>query len=279
MHLGHRFVIGAAERAAREAGRPCGVVTFDVDPDELFAPGSLKKLQSNEERIAMLASLPVDYVAVVPFTRRTASLAPRAFLDALFGGSTPSGVFVGADFRFGSKAAGDVPLLSEWARPRSMAVTAVEELEAGGAPVRSTRIRRLLAEGLVGEANGLLGRPYSFSGAVRKGRGEGAGMGFATANFDVPENRRILADGVYGGYVLVDGERVKAAISSGVPPTFEGESEDNLEAHLIGFEGDLYGRVLEVQFVERLHPMARFEDVDSLIEAVNADISWVEANL
>lgn len=279
VHLGHRVLIDEMVESSRRSGSPSAVVTFDIDPDELFGKDRLKKLQSNEERISMLASLPVDYVAVIPFTREFASLPPEEFLDEVLGGLGVSGVFVGSDFAFGSKAAGDVGLLSRWGDANGVDVSVAGLLEVDGVPAKSTNIRRFLGEGNVCEARKLLGRNYSFEGVVLKGRGEGMQMGFATANLNVPEDRLILADGVYGGYGTVDGVRCKAAISAGVPPTFASRSKDNLEVHLLGFEGDLYGRRLEVEFAEWLRPLIEFESVDELADTVQANIAWIEENL
>lgn len=158
VHLGHRLVIGKAIEDARSHGRKSIIFTFDIDPDELFAPDALEKLQSNEERIDTLASLPVDYVAVLPFDREVASLAPEEFLDEYFGPTTPAAVYVGSDFRFGAHAAGNGMLLGRWGSDHGMSVNSIGLLEIDGAPVKSTRIRKLLNEGNANEANRLLGR-------------------------------------------------------------------------------------------------------------------------
>lgn len=279
VHAGHRAVARQAAAVAAESGAPSAMVTFDRDPDELFAAAGARKLQSNDERIGMLARLPVDFVAVVPFTREFAGLPPAVFLDDVLGRMQPSYVLVGSDFRFGAKAAGDVGMLAEWGRRNAVGVEVVDLLEVAGAPVKSTRIRRLLGEGDVKGAAELLGRPYSYAGTVRKGRGDGASFGFATANLQVPPERQLPADGVYAGYATVDGARYKAAISVGIPPTFAEESRDNLEVHLLGFEGDLYGREVCVEFVERLRPMQKFDALDDLVAAVEGDIAWIEENL
>ena len=279
VHVGHVAVARRAVAAAAESGVPSAIVTFDVDPDELFAAEGARKLQSNDERIAMLAQLPVDYVAAIPFTRQFAALPPAAFLDDVLGRMEPSRVLVGSDFRFGARAAGDVRMLAEWGRRNAVGVEVVDLLEVAGAPAKSTRIRHLLDDGDVKGASELLGRPFSYAGCVCKGRGDGASLGFATANLQVPPNRQLPADGVYAGYATVDGVRYKAAVSVGIPPTVAEGSRDNLEAHLLGFEGDLYGRDVRIEFVERLRPMRKFDDMDDLVAAVKGDIAWIEGNL
>ena len=279
VHAGHRFIIGRAQDAARAEGSRCVVITFDTDPDELFAPSSFRKLMSDEARLAALSSLDVDAVAVLSFDRELAAQEPLAFLDRLFGAHAPRSLHVGRDFRFGSHAAGSVEELMQWGEPRGMQVDAVDLLELDGAPVTSTRIRSLLADGDVAEAERLLGRFYAVSGTVLKGRGEGREMGFSTANLVVPEQLHVLREGVYAGYALVDGVRYKAAISCGVSPTFADRAKANLEVHILDFEGDLYGKEVEVAFVAWLRPMIEFPSVDELIKTVTANIQWVRDNL
>lgn len=281
VHAGHRFIIGEAAAASeRLGGARCVVVTFDRDPDELFAHGSLRKLMSNEARIRALASLPhVDAVAVLPFTREFAALAPDDFLEQTFGSAhVPAALHVGFDVRFGARAAGTVDDLAAWGASRGMSVVSHDLLVLDGAPVTSTRIRKLLSGGLIKQANALLGARYTAFGTVHPGRGEGADMGFATANLNVPEELRVLGDGVYAAYAHVLGVRYKAAVNVGVAPTFEGATA-NMEVHILDFAGDIVGEQVEVEFVEWLRPMKKFDDVDVLIKTVMGNINWVRDNL
>lgn len=279
LHLGHRKVIDSAIDAARREGCSSVVVTFHIDPDEMFAAASLKKLSSNEARVKRLSGLPVDYVGVLKFDEQLASMQPDRFLDEVFGSNVPRCMYVGTDFRFGRNASGGVLELEGWGKPRGMSVHPVGLLELGGEAVKSTRIRNLLAKGKVQEARDLLGHMYEVSGRVRSGRGEGADMGFATANIQIPESMKVVADGVYGGYAIVDGKPFKAAISVGIPPTFEQASSDNLEVHILDFDGSLYGSFITVQFAEWLRPMEKFEDVDLLVRQVQKDIAHIRAAL
>ncbi len=159
VHEGHRFIIGEAVNTAREEGRASAVITFDIDPDEVFAADRLKKLMTNEARIAKLAELDVDAVVVLPFSREFAAQSPEDFLNACFGGGVPSHIHIGSDFHFGRKAAGNVESLRAWGAERGMEVHGHELVAEGGRPVTATRIRGLLSEGRAREAATVWGAP------------------------------------------------------------------------------------------------------------------------
>lgn len=279
VHRGHRYIIGEAARSAQEGAGPCVVLTFDVDPDEVFRPDALKKLMSNERRLAAIASLEgVDAVVVFPFTRAFAALEPVEFLEEVFGGHVPASIHVGRDFRFGAKAAGGIEQLEAWARPHGMRVFGHGLLQAEGAPVTSTRIRGLLGQGRIEQANELLGAAYAVEGAVEPGRAAGRDMGFRTANLKIAPSIRALGEGVYAAWATVGEKRFKAAVSVGVSPTFD-EATANVEVHILDFDGNLYDRVLVVEFVSFLRPMIKFESAEELIATVMGNIQWVRENL
>lgn len=278
VHKGHAYLLDRARDEARRLGGRFVVITFDIDPDERFHPDSLKKLMTNDARIALLSEL-CDAVAVLPFTAEFAGSSPQAFLDATFASGVPAALHVGVDVRFGAKAAGTVEDLRAWGDAHGMVVRAHELLGIDGAPVTATRIRGLLGAGDIAEANKLLGRRYSVEGTVYAGRGEGADMGFRTANLKMPPQLRTLADGVYAAYAVVDGARYKAAVNVGVAATFADRSTATCEAHLLHFQGDLYGKDVEIEFAEWLRPMRKFDDIDELIATVKDNIRWVDENL
>mgnify|MGYP004453943075 CR=1 FL=1 len=280
VHRGHRCLIDATIADAHERGTNAVVVTFDIDPDELFDPDGLRKLMSNGARIDALAQTGVDCVLVLPFTKEFAALEPEDFLTTCFGVALPLSLNVGSNFRFGRKAKGDVYELSLWGAKHGMAVFAHDLEELSGEPVSATRIRKLLFDGRnIKQANKLLGRPYRMGGRVERGRQEGRDMGFRTANVFVAKQLRALGEGVYAAYATVDGNRYKAAVSVGVSPTFADETHAFCEAHLLDFDADIYGDIIELDFIEWLRPMMKFDDVDELISTVMGNINWVRANL
>ncbi len=278
VHLGHQYLLNCAKEEARIRDARFVVLTFDIDPDERFAPARLKKLMSNEARLNHLA-LYADEVAVLPFTEKLSSSQPLEFLSCTFKQGIPASLHVGTDFHFGFKAQGGVKDLRSWAKGRGVEVHAHDLLEEEGKPITATRIRSLLASGAVEKANELLGHPYAVSGEVYVGRGEGADMGFRTANLAIGDSLRALGDGVYAAYALVDGRRYKAAVNMGVAASFADRSTATCEAHLLDFSGDLYGKSIELQFTHWLRPMRKFDDIDELIATVKGNIDWVRKNL
>ncbi len=279
VHRGHRFLLEQTVRTARATGGRALALTFDIDPDELFRPDRLKKLLTNEDRIAELAESGVDGVVVLPFTREFASASPQAFLERTFGPCPPAFLHVGADFRFGAHAAGDVGSLQEWAAGVGARICAHDLKSADGAPITATRIRTLLAQARLDEANELLGGFYRLRGTVEHGRGEGADMGFRTANLSPSFAYRVLGEGVYAAYADVAGKRYRAAASVGVSPVFAGSAKASCEVHVLDFSGDLYGSSIVVRFVKFLRPMIKFDTVDELVSTVQGNISWVRENL
>ena len=277
MHEGHRYLIGQAIESSGAKQRSM-VLTFDIDPDEVFHPMRLRKLMRNEDRLQSLVLSGIDDVVVLPFVPSWYSKEPREFLRDMFGISAPSHLHVGEDFRFGSRASGTVDTLCQWSAHSGCRIHAHHLVSADNKPITATRIRLLLESGKVKDAAQLLGRPYRLRGGVVKGRGEGADLGFATANLHVDEMERVLGDGVYAAYAEVDGEVFKSAVSVGVAPTFENATA-NIEAHLLDFEGDLVGKELSLDFIEYLRPMMRFATIEELVCTVNGNIAWVRDNL
>ncbi len=284
VHIGHQFLIDQAIRDARRRGVAACALTFDQDPDELFRPSSLKKLMTNNARIAALAASGVDDVVVLSFGKQFAALLPDEFLTCMFADTPPAAIHLGYDAHFGARAAGDVETLQVWARKRysvgraSYQVVSHDLLIYDGMPVTSTRIRALLAQGLVGGANSLLGKRYRLKGRIVEGRQMGRHMGFRTANLSTDTSLFAIGEGVYAAYAYVDGSCYKAAVSVGVSPSFT-EATSFCEAHLLDFIGDLYGRTIELEFCSWLRPMKKFDDIDKLIAVVQSNIAWVREHL
>ncbi|MDD5806215.1 MAG: riboflavin biosynthesis protein RibF [Eggerthellales bacterium] len=278
VHLGHRFLIDQAISTAHETGGRSVALTFDIDPDERFHADRLKKLMTNQERFEALSQTGVDAVVVLPFTPEFSSQGPRDFLESTFGGCVPAYLHVGSNFRFGRRASGNVDDLAYWGKDCGVEVMAHDLKSADGGPISATRIRCLLQEAHITQANDLLGRPYSFSAQVVAGRGEGADMGFATANLMLEDMRRVIPDGVYGSYVYVDGIRYKCAMSMGVAPSFENASAI-CEAHILDFHDDIYGATIRVEPVHFINHLIKFESLDVLIPTVQGYIAWARENL
>ena len=276
VHVGHQALVRDAVAAARERGAHAVVVTFDRDPDRVVDPEhAAPQLLELDDKLAFLEALGPDAVLVIPFTAEVATMAPDVFLaDLLLPAVRPVAAFVGHDFRFGARAAGDLSALAAFGEGHGFEVLGHPLVRAGGEPVTSTRIRRLIAEGDVRGAAALLGRPHRLCGTVVGGRGQGAGLGAPTANLATPPYAAMPADGVYAARAVIDGVGHPAGVSVGVPPTFP-DAICRLEAHVLDFSGDLYGRTLELEFLERLRAQRGFSSAEELAAAIAADLERV----
>lgn len=284
VHTGHRALIERARVEARERGDELVVVTFSPDPSVVLTPGRPQRLLlSDGDRLDILRSIAgVDRVVVLDFTPELAALPYERFVRETLGRLVDlDAIVVGSDFRLGAGGAGTVGSLAELGRIDGFDVIGMELLDEGGAPVTATRIRALLGEGRVEAAAGLLGRCHYVTGEVVRGRGEGTGFGFPTANVRVPSALRLPAEGVYAGYVTHGDTAWPAAINVGKPRSFSPGEEGApfLEATLLGFEGDLYGAVVGVSFVRWLREPRSFSSIEELERVVLGNVSWVRATL
>jgi len=278
-HKGHQFIVSQAIEQAQSASVDSVALTFDIDPDELFAATRLQKLASNDDRIAALQASGVDCVVVLPFTRDFAALSPADFLAKTFADAKPTAMHVGSDFRFGDKASGAVDDLRAWAAPINCEIHAHELVQDEGSVITSTRIRLLLADGNLDDAAELLGHPYCLSATVMPGRGEGTDFGFATANLKLPDNLMTLKTGVYAGFARVDDQKYPAAISFGQAPSFDNPDAANCEVHILDFSGELYGQEIAVEFHHRLRDLRAFDDIEELQQVVGDNINWVKEHM
>lgn len=273
VHIGHQQLIADTITIAREKRCASCVLTFDRDPDQVVTPlHAAPQLTSYAEKLRLISALGPDAILVVPFDEWLASLSPDDFcIDVLLDAAEPIACVVGYDFRFGTHASGDADTLRALGSLHGFQVVTHPLVHHEGAPVTSTRIRGLVAAGQVEQAAALLGRNHRLDGVVERGKGLGREIGVPTANLHVGAEFALPAPGVYAGWATVAGERLPAAISVGVAPTFP-EATCVLEAHLIGFEGDLYGANVVVEFAQRLRDQRAFTSNEALAEAIHADI-------
>jgi riboflavin kinase/FMN adenylyltransferase len=278
VHIGHQALVSDAVELAHAEHVRSVVLTFDRDPDQVVSPAAaMAQLLDLDDKLSLLALQGADVVLVVPFTEHLAATAPLVFLDEiLLQTMTPVAVAVGYDFRFGHRAEGDVDVLVRYGAAHGFTVVAHQLVSDEEGPITSTRIRRLVQAGDVAGAARLLGRPHRLRGLVVRGRGEGAELDAPTANLVTAPYAALPAHGVYAGRVELDGVTYPAAVSVGLPPSFPDATSD-LEVHLIGFRGDLYGRTIGVDLLEFLRPQRRFDNPKELAEAIRADIERVRA--
>ncbi|HXH77911.1 bifunctional riboflavin kinase/FAD synthetase [Nocardioides sp.] len=277
IHLGHQHVLQQAQTTAGELGvAKVVVVTFDPHPIAVLRPEHAPPtLTSIETRVRLLTEAGIDAVLVVPFDRDMAAWSPVEFIDrVLLDALSARAVVVGANFRFGNRAAGDVALLRRVGEERGFLVEGVD-LDGGPQVWSSTYIRSCLAAGDVSGAAEALGRPFTVRGVVVQGDRRGRELGYPTANVPTPADEAAPADGVYAGWLtrLDSGESYPAAISVGTNPTFDGERERRVESYVLDRDDlELYGVEVEVSFVERLRGMVKFEGVEALVETMHDDV-------
>ena len=280
VHRGHRTVISEMHRMAAERGCATAVVTFDRHPATIVRPESAPLLLCDlDHKLELLAETGVDYTLVVEFTPEQAEVPAEMFArQVLVDCLQARAVVVGADFHFGRGRRGNVETLGAVGEEFGYEVVGlplVKQLTGEGEVISSTSIRAALSEGDVEKAHRLLGRPFEVRGVVTPGDRRGRTIGFPTANIPTTPDLQVPADGVYAAwYVRDDGAQYPAAVNIGKRPTFYDDAERSLiEAHLIGFRGDLYGESAKVRFVRRLRGEKKFDGIDSLKQQLVKDVA------
>jgi riboflavin kinase/FMN adenylyltransferase len=280
VHLGHQAVIRATQQIADRDGLQTAVVTFLPHPAKVIRPESAPLILTDiDQKLDLLEQCGVDTVLVVPFDETRAHETAEEFVQSVLVDCLQAkAVVVGHDFHFGKGRLGNVDLLVELGQVHGFEVEGLQLLPRPDGTVESvssTAIRRALAGGDVGTASELLGRYHEVRGPVVEGDQRGRTIGFPTANVAVPRERALPADAVYAGwYIRPDGSAWPTAINIGKRPTFYQDAEHSLmEAHLIGFDGQLYGETAQVRFVELLRSEQRFDGIDALKSQLARDIA------
>ena len=274
VHLGHQVVLRRAVEEGRRRDMKVVAATFHPHPRAVLGTGDPPKLLTPLElRSEMLFRYGADEVWVIPFDAALSRKSPEQFVrDVLVGEGGAGVVVVGENFRFGHKAAGDFEDLLKLMREAGGTAVGVQVRGAGmEGEISSTRIRALVCGGDVTEAAGLLGRPYLLRGEVVVGDKRGRSIGFPTANVLPDVDAVIPARGVYAGFVRLGEEEHAACTNVGVAPTF-GRAESRVEAYLLDFEGDLYGRVVDVSFTKHIREERRFSGIHELTEQIRRDV-------
>jgi riboflavin kinase / FMN adenylyltransferase len=274
VHLGHQALLATARERAGERGGQVVVLTFDPHPARVLSPERApSRLMTLEQKAEVLEAHGVDVLAVLPFTATLAEKTAAEFAGLVLSRSLRAEeVVVGENFRFGRGRAGTLQELERLGAGLGFRTVGVPPVLHDGRPVSSSRVRDALGEGDVAEALALLGRPHFVDGEVVRGEGRGRTLGIPTANLRTA-NETLPAGGVYAGRChLAAGEAPRpAVVNLGRRPTFGG-GEPTVEAHLLDFQGDLYGRRVRLEFVARLRPERAFPGPDALLEQIARDV-------
>ena len=279
VHLGHQRVFQRLKSAAESKGLLSAVLTFRNHPRLVLSPDTnVRYVTTLEERLSLISAQGVDLVVPVEFTKELSVLKAREFLSLLSEKLKMKGIVAGPDFALGHRREGDIPALTQLGREMGFWVETLEHVRTGGSAISSNSLRSVIVEGDVVKAAEMLGRLYSLAGSVVEGEHRGKGLGFPTANLSVESGIVIPGDGIYAAWANVGSARYQAACNIGVRPTFGG-GRRTVEAFILDFDGDLYGRPLTLEFANRLRGEEAFPTVDALVDQMKRDVDRTRAVL
>ena len=279
VHLGHQEVLGQMVTAAKRDGARTAVLTFFPHPKRVLENlTGAHYITTIEDRVQFLGEQGIDLVITQPFNDEIRQTRAADFVEQLIEYADMRQIW-GGDFAFGYKREGDIPFLRKLGAERGFSVELVEALvEVNGDWVSSSRIRHCLQDSNVAEVNLCLGRPFHVSGEVVKGDQRGRTIGFPTANLAAWDELLLPANGVYATYAWVGETRYVAATNVGNRPTVNGRSV-TVEAHLLDFDGDLYGQNIRVQFIDHIRPEKKFSGLEALTTQIQADVVEIRKRL
>jgi len=280
VHLGHQLILDQLKQKAEQYEQPSLVILIEPHPEEFFAavPDSCPaRLTSLREKMELLESFGIDYVLQLTFDKALSELSPEQYVqDILVNGLGVKCFIVGNDFRFGFQRKGDFSMLLAQGAACGFEVIETAAYEYKGQRISSTVIREYLENADFALVEQLLGRPYSIKGEVVRGQQLGTDLGFPTCNIN-PQRRKIPLHGVYASEVrLVDKYR-PAAVNIGYRPTVTEQGDALLEAHILDFDENLYGKTIEVIFRAKLRDEIKFANLDALKQQIGADVEQVRS--
>lgn len=277
LHYGHQALMEELQLMKEASGCEAAVLMFTTHTSEVTKQRRQSLIQSNRQKERALESMGIDVIYEVPFTKELMAMEPEVFLkELLLEKLQVRGIVVGFNYRFGHKARGNTDLLRELQKEENYLLTVVDPVRLDGREVSSTRIRGLIEEGRIRQANTLLGRPFAIEGEIVHGKHLGSKLGVPTANMKFDTNYVHPRFGVYLGRFTVEGKSYYSATNIGTNPTFK-EQGIKVESYLLDFEGDIYGKWAELELLEFLRPELAFDSVEELIIQMNRDIERAES--
>lgn len=273
LHVGHHALLTAVVETAAKAGGTPTVLTFQPHPVQILKPDlDFQFLATPEQKLRWFQNVGIQEVVVLDFTHEFAGLTPEQFMERILQkGLGIHSLFVGQHFVFGKGRQGTIADLMKYGKHAQFQVHTVSPFRVDGEVVSSTRIRQMIQRGRVREASHYLGRCYSLAGTVIEGRQRGQGLGYRTANFPPPANRVIPADGVYVTLTWVDEKPYESISYIGVRPTF-GEKERMIEVHFLDQALPLYGKTIDVGFLEHIRGDQTFDTIEDLKVRMDIDV-------
>jgi len=279
VHAGHRYLLKKLQQWAAEKNLLSGVVTFSPHPQSVLHPyNQLPWLTSLEDRVGAFQELGVNIVAVLTFTPKVAQLSAQEFISLIKKHLRMRGIMVGPDFALGQGREGNINMLRALGREMEFSVEVIPPFTINGEVVSSTLIRRALVQGDMRKVERLMGRYFYLGDNVITSDKRGRVLGFPTANLDIKPQQALPGNGIYATIAQVDGKRFPSATNIGIRPTF-GEGEKTVETHLLNYRGDLYGKDMRIEFVQKLRDEQRFPSSEELKAQIEKDVREVEAIL
>ncbi|MEG1502150.1 MAG: riboflavin biosynthesis protein RibF [Synergistaceae bacterium] len=275
-HIGHIELLKMAQKRAAERGDKWGVITFQNHPQLYFKNSKFRYLFSDEERDLVLKYLSVEYVHKIFFNSEIALMTPEQFINYLASNFDVSGLVVGENFRFAKDRLGTNKILQHIAAEHSWSFDIVPSYMIGKDVVCSSLIREKVSCGEIREANKLQGFPYVISGYVIKGKGRGKILGFPTANIAHDNYKLYPAYGSYIGFTFIDHTVYPVALNIGFNPTFSDMDKQSCEAHIVGFNGNLYNKKIFVFIIKKIRNEKKYESKELLITQLSQDINYTK---
>jgi riboflavin kinase/FMN adenylyltransferase len=279
VHVGHRYLLKKLQERAAERNLLSGVVTFSPHPQSVLHPHSqLPWLTSLEDRVGAFQRLGVKIVAVLTFTPKVAQLSAQEFISLIRKHLSMRGILVGPDFALGKGKEGNINMLRALGCELGFSVDVIPPFKINGEIVSSTLIRRALAEGDMRKVTKLMGRYFYLEGKIIASEKRGRVLGFPTANLDIKPQQALPGNGIYATITHVQGKHFHSATNIGIRPTF-GTGEEKVETHLLNYKGNLYGKDMRVEFVQKLRDEECFSSSEELKAQIEKDVREVEAIL
>ncbi len=267
IHKAHQEIINKIKKISNGL-KKTGIITFYPPPVSILHKNEIFFLTTKEEKEKIINSFGIDFIYYFKFDKNFSQKSPEEFVDALYNSIKPVVIIVGENFHFGKDRKGNAKWLKELARNR-FDVEIVPKIKDQDGVISSTRIRELLLLGHIPAANQLLGRSYSITGKVIKGKGKGAQIGFPTINLSVAKEKLLPLDGVYEVKLEIENKAYQGAMFL---------KQNEIEVHILNFSGNLYDQILTVEFIRRLRAIRKFADDESLKKAIAEDIEKIETS-
>ena len=272
LHIGHIKLIEECKLLAFKNNCRNAVFTFSNSPFEVLGKDK-GQILNFEERLFKLDRVRVDVCIAAKFDKAFSELSPIAFLNKLIENLSIKGIVVGSDYTLGKCGSGNVDLLKNWCDDSNIELKVVDFALDEGKKISSSTVRKLLIDGDIKKANEYLYYPYFVTGNILRGHMRGRKIGFATANLEYPKDKLRIRAGVYYTRVLVDGVWLKAVTNVGKQPTFDGD-EFNIESYILYYSGDIYGKKVTVEFIERIRDIKKFSSKEELAERIAKDVEF-----